>query len=502
MSTGLSDRVRARWTGGKWCVVGLVGALLLIGASGLYLAMINPPYQQDESSHVGYTLSLQQGDLPSVDTPVPNEGGGEDLRRALARPYPFSDPEIHVANNPPFPYLLAIPLGEMSSRAGMRGGPLFGLRMLDLAGAVGAVGCAFLLGRELGGGDDFVGLVTAGLLSGLISIPLVTSLANVDGPAFLATTGVTWALARFARTASRSHALHLGLWCAAAAAVRPMSLAFAGAAGVLALVVVIRSHGLRSFVGFAVRMGVPTVVLTGWFYGLNVARYGDPTGSQALFDKYGTQGGPSLLDALWSPEPFVQTFAYLVTDVYGRSPWWDSTGVEKWSITVVAAALVGASIWLALRSRRATRSAAPKTGPVGPARGLCAPSWIVVAVLGLVPMLLTAQHISGGGAGHARYLLAVLPIVASAAALVTSRFNRWLSLVAVVGFALALLLRLRGAGHLHLGGKFFGPALNTPLLGAPFRVAALAVTVGGALALVGAVGYLARGISVGRRTPT
>lgn len=470
-------------------VVGLVGALLLVGGSGIYLAMINPPYLQDESSHVGYTLALRQGDLPSLTTPVPSEGGGEELRLALARPYPFSDPDIHVANNPPFPYLLGIPAAEVSQAIGFRGGALFGIRLLDLAGAVGAVACTYLLGRELGGDDEFVGLVAAGALAGVISVATVSSLANVDGVAFLATTGVTWAMVRVARTRTASHALTLGLWCAAAAAVRPMSAAFAAAAAAVALGLCVRTHGWRSLVPSVARLGLPALVLTGWFYILNIVRYGDPTGSAALFEKYGIRGGPPLTELLASTAPFVQTFDYLVTDIYGEQGWWQGSAAAKWVVALVGLALVGISIGLALRSARS------RDNPAGSPRAstrLCPASWIGAAVVGAVPMVLIAQHAAGGGAGHARYLMPVLPIVASALALVASRISRWVAVAAVAGFAVAELSRIHATGHLRYGGPtLFGPALNTPLISQPYRAVSLAVAGLGAFVLVAALASMA-----------
>src|SRR4029453_13651023 len=126
-------------------VVGVVGGLVFIAAVSGYLAAIQGPYQQDESSHVGYALSLRQGHLPSIWTPVPTEGGGEHLRIALSRPWPSSDPDVHVANNPPFGYVASLPFGELGIRMHVTDAPLLALRLVDLMGAVAAVAVAYLL---------------------------------------------------------------------------------------------------------------------------------------------------------------------------------------------------------------------------------------------------------------------------------------------------------------------------------------------------------------------
>jgi hypothetical protein len=460
-------------------VVGLAGALAFVAAVGGYLAMIAGPYQQDESSHVGYALSLRQGDLPSIWTPVPTEGGGDHLRTALSRPWPFSDPDVHVANNPPFVYLAGLPLVELGIRTHVTDAPLLALRLVDLAGAVAAVAVSYLLGRELSGGDRFVGCVTAGLLSSVIAIALLTSVANLDGPALAATTGVTWMTARFARTPALRDATLLGLWCAAAAAVRPMSLVFAAVAGAMALLLGVRARGTSAVVPLVVRLAGPTVLLTGWFYALNWHRYGDLTGSEALFDKFGLGSGRSLFDLLTSADVSVEPFAYLVTEVYGRSPWWEYSGARHYLIAAVAVGVLIAAVVLAARSSRSPR---PRRDGGHPSLA----AWICSAVLALVPIVLTAQHAAGGGAAHARYLLPILPIVAAATALVTTRINRWFAVVVVGVFAIAQVTRIRAAGNVH-DAALTPPPLRDPVVGQPYLALAVAAGIVAAVVLLGSL---------------
>lgn len=461
--------------------------MLLLGGIGLYLAMINPPYQQDESSHVGYALALRGGQLPAIDTPVPTQGASRVLHLALQRPYPYSDPEIHVANNPPFPYAAAVPFVTVVRWTGLPGGSAFGFRLLHVAMAVGSLITAYLLGRELAGGDELVGLVTAGLLAGVLSIAVITSLANVGGFALLATTGATWALARYARTRSLRHATELGLWCAAAAAVRPMSAAYALAAAGLAVVVHLRGRGWRTVGPVLGRVALPMVVLTGWFYALNTYRYGDPTGSAGLFDKYDTAEGPGFFHQLFSGSSLVQPLDYLLTDVYGRDPWWTDTGPDKWAVTLGALAVVAAALVVVARSGRAEvdGDGGHASGQTGDPR-LCRTSWAVVVVLAAVPVVLITQHTAGGGAGHPRYLLPMLPVLAAATALVATRIHRMLGVAAVVAMVGFELQRVRAAGHLRVGPgpKLFGPELNTPMLGQPYRAGALLLVLAGAVLLV------------------
>lgn len=473
--------VKAQPTRSRAVTLGVAGAILLLGGLACFLALSHQIFLTDESSHVGYTMSLREGVLPSLDTLVPTEGGGPELEQALERPWPFSVPYIHVANNPPFAYAAAIPFTEASARLGMDGKYLFGVRFANLLGGAVAVGLAYLLGRELSSGDRFVGLVTAGLIAGNIGIAVVTSVANIGGPAFAATTGTTWALARFARRRSLPAATHLGLWCAAAAAVRPMSAVFAMGACGIALLIGLRTHGMRILGPLLARLAAPAVILTGWFYALNVHRYGDPTGTSGL-DVPGP-GTNSHLDLLLSRSSFVDPLHYMLVEVYGRNPWWEYAGIHEYLVAAGAVAVVLAAIGLAVRSERAPREWS--TGP-----RLAVSSWVSVALLGIIPALLIVQHMSIGGAGHPRYLMPTLPVLAAATALILSRLSRWLGVLAVVGYAIAALTRVEAASDLYRSG-ILGSRQPT-LGGQPFLGLCIVLAVAGAIALICALIWMAR----------
>jgi hypothetical protein len=469
----------------------------MAGSAG-YLAMVYPPYLQDEAAHVGYTLSLSEGTLPSLETRMPRDGGGPELVAALERPETYSARTIRAANNPPHVYIVSLPLSELTERAGIDGGALLGVRLMNAAGAVAAVACAYLLGRELAAGDDFVGLVTAGLISGLISISVVSASAAVDGPALATTTGLAWALARFARSRSLADAGLLGIWCALACAVRPMGIGSAVVAAAAGSILAVTRHGWRSLPQVMIRLALPSAVFVGWFYLLNLARYGDLTGSNVLFEQIGLESDRGVIDILWGPDTLVQPLPYLLTMIYGGSPpWFLARGPRQYAITAVALGMLAAAVGLAVRSARVASAARSERADSDPKAGetpeaLVPAAWISNVILGAVPMMLIAQHMSGGGNAHARYLLPAVPIIAAATALVTSTISRWLSLALVAGYALAHILRLRRAGELFMDAHlFFVPELQGRLLSWPFRGLALGLAAAGALCMVVALGVMA-----------
>lgn len=70
-------------------MLGLVGAMMMAGGAGAYLAFVTSPYGWDEPAHVGYVVSVRRGHPPDVDTPIPDRGRSPELepRAIQARPY-------------------------------------------------------------------------------------------------------------------------------------------------------------------------------------------------------------------------------------------------------------------------------------------------------------------------------------------------------------------------------------------------------------------------------
>lgn len=424
----------------------LAGLVLAIAAVGVGLIGRSPAYQTDESSHVGYVLSLRDGVLPTLDTPVPTDGASTRLDLALARQWPFSVPNIHIANNPPHAYAAALPIAGVLGAAGADDGAMLGMRLVNLLGALSGIGFTYLLGRELGGGNRQIGLAAAALV-GSLTVTLQASItANVDGVALAGTTAVSWALARFVRRRDDSAALVLGAAAAAAASARPMAMAFACAAAAVALALGLRARGTGAARSLLVRIGGPPLVVAGWFYALNQHRYGDLTGSNAVYDSVGGQQSASIWPVLFSTDSFVEPFDYLVTQVYGRDPWWVSTGIREHAVSAAGVAVVVAAVALAPRALRS--------------------AWLASVALCVVPVVLISLHIASGGAGHPRYLLAVMPVVCTATAFVLDRVHRWLPWAVTAAALVHVLVRAPALLDVRVrSNEIFAPPLRAPTIG-------------------------------------
>lgn len=473
--------MRSTWKGSKSrlrihrrVVLGLVGAMMMTGGAGVYLAFLTPPYGQDEPAHVGYVMSVRRGHLPDIDTPIPDGDRSPELDFVARRGGPILRSDVYVANNPPFVYLSDIPAAHLTLRAGIPGGQLLGVRLMGVAASSLALVFTYLLGWELSR-SQLVGLSAAGIQGALIAIPDVSSVASVDGQALAATTAITWALVRVLRRGNPVDATLLGVACAVGAAVRPMSLAFALAAGVLAVPSLTRRWPPRILIGLLARLAVPTIVLVGWFYILNMVRYGDLTGSNALFDKFSmTSRSTSWWGVLGSERSVIKPLGFMLYDGYGPALFFTTV---RGRLTAYASLTVLAVAISINHTRFSTHRGPDLDAGAGPAVGG------VLVLLSSVPVLLLTTHAAAGGGPHPRYLLPVLPVLCWASAVVVARICRLLPALVVSVYAGFFLYRLFEFGRVRLDqvGRPTGHPLAVSPVGQPFTGLAVAITVIGAV---------------------
>lgn len=437
--------------------LGLVGIALLVLGSGWYQMWTAPPYRYvDEQAHAGYVLELQAGRLPTIDTPIDADHGGAALRSRLATEPPRRR-DVWVANNPPLPYLVAMVPAALSRALGFAGGPLIGLRLVNLVAMTAAVVWAARLARSLASDDARVGLVAGAIVAAIPLVGFMAGLGFTDGLATLCSVAMLDALVSLCRRGpSRRQVVVVATWCALGAAIRPMTAVLAAATATMALAVTAARWWRRRLeateterptataplppgpVWSALVLVVPAIVASGWWYLRNARLYGDPTGSHRLFEKFDRtppRGGP--LAILDRPGIWQRTLRTLFTRRVENPPvpnlntWWP---LLKWSLIAV---LVGAAAMVVIDQLR-SRQLPSRTTTTSP---LSAQAWTAAyASVGVVAALI-AQHWAGGGAPHARYAIPALAALASAAALVVVRLaTRWAGL-ALVATILALQAR-------------------------------------------------------------
>ena len=428
--------------------LGLTAVVLLMVGTGWYQVFdVAPYYHADEQAHVGYVQELLHGRLPTIDTHIDDRESSGVLHERL-KLTPDRNDDIWVANNPPVAYVTFVPAAAVGRVLDLPTGPLVPMRITNLLFFGASVVVVARLGRRLAGDDPTVGILAAALVATVPYVGAMSGAAYVDGIALLCTVAMLDALVALTLAGpTRRQVVALSVWCALGAGVRPMTAAFAGAVGAMAMaVVLLRTIQQRraaapedpedaaptraGLLWSGAVMAVPTLVLDGWYYLRNRRLYGDPTASEHLFTKFDRTARDLPLTDVWRHEVWAPPVETLVNRrmplAVARTP------TTLWQVTwwaLIAFALVATAIVVVDQVAARRRGEPPRTPALG---------WLAAAALVVVVVGLTLQHWQGGGNIHPRYLLFGVVIVAVAVAFPLVRLRaRWAG-AALVGALVAL----------------------------------------------------------------
>lgn len=422
-------------------VRGATGLLLVyLTLSVLYVAATPPLFHVVESGNVAYALSLAEGELPTMDTPIATEEFPELQRRvehdrAIGRT-PLSD--VWMANHPPLFYLLAAaPIG-----VGVQFDvPLAGLwvaKGLNVLLGAGVVVATVALARALVPGSPRVALIAGGWL---VMVPLLTTepagLYN-DFLAVLTATGLlasAVSLIRRGRTSGR--VALVALWASAAALTRVSGLLFVGVAVCLTMIGAAAAHeATRQRIAAALRDGtlvlIAVALTSGWFYWRNAILHGGITGAPENRIQLGFESDQSVWGVLTGGEfwgrQVLEVFAGAVPRLLNKSnPFGFADATLAPGPTLLFAIVLGVLTGLlvvpplvfALRSGVGQiRSRGPRPDLIG------FTPWLFMGACVPVIVFASASHASHGGNPHGRYLLQVLPLVAVAVGVAWARFSK------------------------------------------------------------------------------
>ncbi|NLD77564.1 MAG: phospholipid carrier-dependent glycosyltransferase, partial [Acidimicrobiales bacterium] len=389
------------------------GAIVLALGLGLYQALVTAPWRHpDEWAHTGYAMSLSRGELPSISTPIEVPRGAADLQAILdaqraenLRLGTTPRDTVWVANHPPGPYLASLP-GTWLGRATDHGYLVIGsLRAANVVAFAAAAGFTGLLARRITG-NPWAGALAAALFATSPYLSRSSALAMTDGFALAAILAACWAATlALERDFDRRSTLVAATAAAACGMSRLTSLVTAVAVlGAALALVSLRRRQVRWREALAV--AGPVTILSGWFYALNIVRYGDPAASEYLLDRFERSPTGSLLDVATDVDVFGRTLRTLAAGRVDRSfsdpassPW-SEPGLSAVIVLVIvglaAAVVVGTAAWQRWTRGRITDGA-------GWVR------WVPLAVALVANWLMMAQHVSGGGQPHSRYLAMAVP---------------------------------------------------------------------------------------------
>jgi hypothetical protein len=171
---------------------------------GMFLALRAGPWRwADEHAHTGYLVTLAEGDLPTLDTPIAVPSGATEMEILLALAPPVEDGpnprhQVWVANHPPGSYLPALPGAWIAVRNDGGAQILLWQRFANVVGGSLVVGFAGLLGRELSGRWS-VGAIVAGLTALSPHLAGTTASGLTDGLSTAALVATLWATIRALR---------------------------------------------------------------------------------------------------------------------------------------------------------------------------------------------------------------------------------------------------------------------------------------------------------------
>jgi hypothetical protein len=476
----------------------LLAPAVLCFAVAAFLALRLPVFfGGDERSHFAYTVSIINGELPSLDKPqlfderFPIvEASYRNSAGKVAQPRP-----VGVANHPPAAYVLAAPLVRLAA-AGPDTWPPVAMRLVNataMATGIVLTGCfaaaAFPRHREMG-------LGSAGLAAVTPSVAVVAAWGQNDGLAFACAAGALYLTVRLLQRRPSVVLLGVTALVAALAFLTRASLAPSVAMLVGAAALSQWRHRTTTRAGLVRALGTGAAVgalgLAGgvWFLLRNNRLYGSPTADTYLLERYSRAPHGDLLDVLTSRQ-----FPWLMFRGLYAVPHhlllYDGAG---WVVAaLVALGAAGGVAWLVRRgpSLRAGGFGPVATGERGP---LGVTGWLLIAAGCAGTYLGTASFYAEGGAPHPRYFFALVPVTSALlarAALELPGARAWL--VATLGFVGAVAV----SQIEQLPDLIWIPRAPPAWTGAPgpavLRTAMLGVA-------VVAAGVLLAGLIVGRRS--
>ncbi|MFJ9388203.1 hypothetical protein ACIRON_05250 [Nocardioides sp. NPDC101246] len=412
--------------------LGLYGVLTTYAALVLLGLLGQPVFAPDEPGHVHYGIALTQGRIPVI---------GE----TSAGQFPeISDADMLQIQSfhPPLYYLITGPIERIALETGL-GYPLLLLtRLLNLALSALTV---FMVGRIawlLTSGTSqrraTIALAAAAVVGTVPALLIASGRVMNDSLAVALATGTLLVLVRSARAGLRLREVALiAALCTLGMLTRisflPIWLLAIGAVAALSLWPGLRfgppRTPWRTALGRASAVLAAPVAGAGWFYVLNVQRYGDITGGS------GGKNLPVAADRTLDPAAADGPLLYLLDP----ASWWEQmqqyAGVNASSVreplpllnhVLIVAVVTLLLLGVLIRLFRWVDGGRPATDAVG--------SWCLVALalVAVATCLEMATHVTHKGWPNARYLLNGVAVWGIAAAGLAHTFGRRLAPYAVL----------------------------------------------------------------------
>lgn len=380
---------RARRLGGHRYAVPLLAAVMLalVGAQ-IALVFKVPSWGNDEPAHTGYVAALAEGRLPTIETDIVDDPARFPGTAGEFRGWDEEHGDIWTANHPPLFHLAMVPVWWVASdhQTAM-------IITMRLANTLGFAAWLFLVGvlaRELVPRRPAVSALAV-VVAAAPTLVLRSAFFVNDGWASASALLLVLATIRMMRGAVTPQRLAVAVAAGTVAAgTRAQGVLVVALCAVALLAVLTRRDGWRrGACVFAAVGGVPAAAF-GWFYLRNLHLYGDLTGQGALLAKFGRVPVTSL---------------GRIDNIPGLTEPTLSTPI------VILAALVLVPVALVRSVRR--HGIRPDA------------AWLLLGVQAVATLQNVVSFLAAGGGFHDRYLMQVMPLLATATALGMLDVGRW-----------------------------------------------------------------------------
>ena len=366
--------------------------MALVGAQ-IALVFKVPSWGNDEPAHTGYVASLAEGRLPTIETDIVDDPARFPGTAEEFRGWDEEHGDIWTANHPPLFHLLMVPLWWALSDH--QSAMVITMRLANTVGFATWLLLVALMARELVPHRPAVAALAV-VAAAAPTLVLRSAFFQNDGWASASAVLLLLLTVRMLRervTWSRvAWAVAAGT---AAAGTRAQGVLVVALCTLTLLVVLAhrsrwRGAGLRRAFAVAALVGGVPAAAFGWFYLRNLRLYGDLTGQDALLEKFGRSpvAGWDRIDNI----PGL-TEPTLATPI----------------LIVVALVLVPIALIRSVRRHGVRPDVA----------------WILLGVHALLTLHSVATFIAAGGGFHDRYLMQVMPLLATATAVGMLEVGRW-----------------------------------------------------------------------------
>ena len=369
----------------------LAAVLLFLVGAQVALVFKVPSWGNDEPAHLGYVASLAAGHLPDIETDIVDDPARFPGTAAELRGWDEEHGDIWTANHPPLFHLAMVPVWWALHDVN-QSGMVITMRLANTLGFALWLYLVGLLARELVPRRPAVAALAA-VVAAAPTLVLRSAFFQNDGWASASAVLLLLVTVRMLRgPVTRQQVALAVLAGTVAAGTRAQGVLVVALCTLFLLVVLARRDGWRGGVGVAALVGGVPAAAWGWFFVRNHRLYGDLTGQDALLEKF---------------DRVPVTDWHRIDNIPGLTEPTMATPI----LLAVSLVLVPVALVRSVR-RHGVRLDA---------------TWLLLAVHALLTVQSVVTFLQAGGGFHDRYLMQVMPLLATAVAVGMLEVGRWVA---------------------------------------------------------------------------